>query len=117
MPKRSRRRLDLMASSVASKASHTAQLARIRRRIDRLDGRLLRLLNDRASLALEIGRIKDKQKWPIYDALREAFVLKHVKETNPGPLSAHAVKHIFQAVLCECRRRQRGSRRRSASRK
>ncbi len=103
-----------MASSVASKASHTAQLARIRRRIDRLDGRLLRLLNHRASLALEIGRIKDKQKWPVYDASREAFVLKHVKETNPGPLSVHAVEHIFQAILCECRRRQR-SRRRSAS--
>jgi chorismate mutase len=93
------------------------KLSRIRRRIDRLDERLLKILNDRARLALEIGRIKDKQKWPVFDAKREAFALRHVMRANGGPLSPSAVRHVFQAVLCECRRRQRKQRRKKTDRR
>lgn len=84
-----------------------AALSQIRKQIDRLDERLLRLLNQRARMALKIGRIKDRRKWPVFDANREDFVLRHVVQKNAGPLSARAAKHIFQAILCECRRRQR----------
>ena len=83
-----------------------ARLSSVRRRIDQLDGRLLRELNERASLALEIGRIKKRKKWPVFDARREAFVLRHVMTANRGPLSASAVRHVFQAILSECRRRE-----------
>ena len=84
-----------------------AALAAIRHHIDRLDEQLLRLLNRRARLALHIGRIKHRRKWPVYDPAREASVLRHVIEVNAGPLSQAAVRHIFQAILCECRRRER----------
>ena len=83
------------------------QLSAVRRRIDRLDLQLLRLLNQRAALALVIGRIKRRRKWPVFDATREAFVLRRVSRAVRGPLSERAVRHIFQAVLCECRRRER----------
>ena len=88
------------------------KLAAVRRRIDRFDEQLLRLLNRRAQLALEIGRIKKRRKWPVFDAQREAFVLRHVLRNNRGPLSAAAVRHVFQAILCECRRREGKSRKR-----
>lgn len=91
-----------------------ARLAQVRRQIDRLDQALLRLLNRRARLALEIGRIKKRSKWPVYDAAREAFVLRRVQHANAGPLSAGAVQHVFQAILSECRRRERGAKRRRA---
>ena len=84
----------------------TPKLSAVRRRIDRLDEELLRVLNERAKLALLIGRIKKRRKWPVFDDAREAFVLRHVDSANRGPLSARAVQHIFQAILCECRRRQ-----------
>ena len=84
-----------------------APLAEVRRRIDRLDLQLLGLLTHRACLALEIGRIKRRKKWPLFDARREAFVLSHVMAANRGPLSARAVRHVFQAILSECRRRER----------
>ena len=84
-----------------------ASLAAVRRRIDRLDLQLLRLLNQRAALALEIGRIKRRKRWPAFDAAREAFVLRQVMRANRGPLSHRAVQQIFQAVLTQCRRRQR----------
>ena len=103
------------SAAQAADGRHHAELGRVRRRIDSLDEKLLKLVNDRAALALAIGRIKDKQKWPIFDAKRELFVLKHVMEKNGGPLSTHAVRHIFQAILCECRRRQRARRQLSRS--
>ena len=84
-----------------------SQLPAVRRRIDHLDEQLLRLLNQRARLALEIGRIKKRRKWPVFDAWREAIVLRHVLSANRGPLSARAIRHVFQAILCECRRRER----------
>jgi chorismate mutase len=83
------------------------RLATVRRRIDRLDAQLLRLLNQRATLALVIGRIKKRKKWPVYDARREAFVLGHVARANRGPLSDAAVRQVFQAILRQCRRRER----------
>lgn len=82
------------------------KLATVRRRIDRLDEELLWLINERAKLALVIGRIKKRRKWPVFDAGREAFVLRHMMDANRGPLSSSAVQHVFQAILCECRRRQ-----------
>ena len=91
----------------------TGTLASVRRRIDGLDIALLRLINQRARLALEIGRIKKRRKWPVFDGRREAFVLRHVTRANRGPLSTRAVRHVFQAILCECRRRERDRKRRS----
>ena len=87
-------------------AGGTARLSAVRRRIDQLDVRLLRELNERAALALQIGRIKKRKKWPVFDARREGFVLRHVIAANRGPLSANAVRHVFRAILSECRRRE-----------
>ncbi len=84
-----------------------SKLTSVRQRIDALDLRLLRLVNQRARLALEIGRIKQRKKRPVLDARREAFVLRHVRAANRGPLSANAARHIFTAILSECRRRER----------
>ena len=82
------------------------RLAAVRQRIDRLDERLLRLLNERARLALQIGRIKHQTKWPVFDPAREAFVLRHVARANRGPLSSAAIRRVFQAILTQCRRRE-----------
>ncbi|TPW01653.1 MAG: chorismate mutase, type II [Alphaproteobacteria bacterium] len=90
----------------------SASLLSVRRRIDRLDAQLLRLVNRRAAFALLIGRIKRRRKWPVFDAPREAFVLRHITRANRGPLSARAVARVFQAVLRECRRRERTSKKR-----
>ena len=86
-----------------------AKLASVRKRIDRLDRQLLRLLNQRASLALVIGRIKKRRKWPVFDPAREAFVLRRVVQANRGPLSAAAVQQLFRTILTQCRRRERKS--------
>jgi len=76
----------------------------LRRQIDRIDLQLLRLLNRRASAALRIGRIKKKQRLPVYDGKREQAVLGRMVRGNSGPLPSASVKAIFREIL----RRNRG---------
>ena len=85
-------------------------LQQLRQQIDRLDERLLALLSERAALAIKIGHLKRRKKWPLYDARREAFVLQHVERLNQGPLSGYAVRQMFQSILSQCRRRERTGR-------
>lgn len=78
-----------------------------RRRIDDIDEQLVKLLNVRASLALEIGRIKHANAVPIYQPGREAEVLAHVRAMNPGPLDENAVTRLFERIIDEARRLER----------
>ncbi len=74
-------------------------LPSLRKQIDRVDRRLLRLLNDRATLALRVGRLKKTQKLPVFDGQREQVVLRRLARANRGPLSTHAIRTIFSAIL------------------
>lgn len=59
-----------------------AQLAPLREKIDRLDRDLIELLNQRAEVVVEIGRIKRDTGGPIYAPDREQRVLERVRELN-----------------------------------
>ena len=79
----------------------------LRKRIDRLDEMLVRLLNARAACALEIGRVKQTLGMAVYQPSREADVLTHVQQINPGPLDDGAVRRLFERVIDEARRLER----------
>ncbi len=79
----------------------------LRKRIDGLDDALVRLLNARAACALEIGRVKKELGLPIYQPSREAEVLGHVQDINPGPLDDGAVRRLFERIIDEARRLER----------
>lgn len=74
-----------------------------RRRIDRLDARLVRLLNERAACAQAIAREKRRRGLEVPDPAREAQVLERVCRLNEGPLSDGALERIFRAVIAEMR--------------
>ena len=76
-----------------------SELERLRGEIDRLDERLLGLINDRARLARDIGTLKVGQA---YRPEREAQVLTRLKESNPGPLSGETVAFLFREVMSAC---------------
>ena len=65
---------------------------------------MVRLLNERAQLALNIGKEKRKQGLPMQSTEREQNVLANVESTNAGPLNNLAMRNIFQAIIDECRR-------------
>lgn len=79
----------------------------IRREIDRLDGELLEIFNQRAALALEIGKIKKVREMPVYDPEREKRIFKRMQESNPGPLDNGAIVRLFERVIDESRRLER----------
>ncbi len=82
-------------------------LDELRRQIDALDGQLVALLNQRASYALEIGRLKDAAGLPVYQPSREAEVLTNVRRQNAGPLDAAAMTRLFERIIDEARRLER----------
>jgi len=73
----------------------------LRDRIDAIDQQLLQLMNQRASLAREIGELKGDA--PIYRPDREAQVITRLRAANPGPLPADAIGHLFIELISACR--------------
>jgi chorismate mutase len=84
-----------------------AGLARIRRNIDEVDAVLVKLLNQRAKWALEIGELKKQEGVPVYQPEREAEVMEHVNTVNRGPLSRAAMQRLFERIVDESRRLER----------
>ena len=64
----------------------------IRKRIDALDQRLVKLLSARARLAQRVGKVK---AGAAYRPEREAQVLRGILKSNPGPLSGVALARLF----------------------
>lgn len=78
----------------------------LRERVDEIDEQLVRLLNERASCALAIGRLKKAGGLPMYQPDREAEVLRHVRAVSAagaGPLGADAIARLFERIIDEAR--------------
>ena len=85
-----------------------ATLDELRDDIDRVDEVLVRLLNERARVACEIGRIKKEQGIEVYQPEREKQVLAHVRSiAAEGPLGAEAIARLFERIIDEARRLER----------
>lgn len=82
-------------------------IAQIRERIDALDNDLLRIFNERASLALKIGEFKKDLGIPVYDPEREKRIFDRMKAANTGPLDDSAIVRLFERVIDESRSLER----------
>jgi chorismate mutase/prephenate dehydratase len=71
----------------------------LRKKIDRLDTRLVELLNQRLSLAADIGRLKRSKDGRIFVAEREDRVLHKVCGQNQGPMKDAALRAIYREVM------------------
>ena len=79
----------------------------IRKNINQLDDELLRIFNQRAALALEIGKVKEQLDLPIYDPKREKLIFDRIQEKNRGPLDNSAIIRLFERVIDESRSLER----------
>src|SRR5437763_9847070 len=76
----------------------------LRNDIDRVDEVLVRLLNERARVACEIGRLKKEMGIEVYQPEREKEVLAHVRSVAAeGPLGADAIARLFERIIDEAR--------------
>ena len=78
-----------------------------RLRIDRIDGGLLELLNERSRAANVIGLLKKRLGLPVYVPTREEEVIGLVLEANGGPLPDASVKRLFERIIDETRSLER----------
>src|SRR3954470_16162459 len=83
-------------------------LAELRDDIDRVDEVLVRLLNERARVACEIGQLKKQLGAEVYQPEREKQVLAHVRGiAAEGPLGPDAIARLFERIIDEARSLER----------
>jgi chorismate mutase/prephenate dehydratase len=85
-------------------ADETAELRRLRRKIDALDRRIVSMLNERAELGRDVGREKVAAgRRAIRDAEREREVLLRVTMANTGPMPQADLLAIYRRLMAVTR--------------
>lgn len=74
-------------------------LLNLRRKIDNLDKRIVTLLNKRASIARDIGKLKKQGRKGVYVPDREVEIYSNVLIYNKGPLPDKAMKAIYREIM------------------
>src|SRR5438552_6390542 len=74
-------------------------LDKLRKQIDALDARLVELLNERARVVVEIGKLKQQNNSPVYAPDREKAVLERVRELNRGPLPDRCLEAVYRELM------------------
>jgi chorismate mutase/prephenate dehydratase len=98
------------ATTALSPARAAATLKHLRTQIDKLDIQILRLINERAGLAADIGRVKNDHGSEVFSPAREEEVLKHVLEAHEkgkGPLDTETVRAVFRELMSGSRALQK----------
>lgn len=99
------RKLESGTNTLSPKSAAT--LRSLRSHIDRLDLQILKLINERAGLAAEIGKIKNDHGSEVFSPAREEEVLQNVIEASKGPLGEETVRAIFREIMSGSRALQK----------
>src|SRR5262245_8480993 len=90
-----------VALTSASGPQADPPLAAERAKIDAVDRRLVALLNERATLVRDVGRIKHQAGAAVNDPARVADVLRRVTGANRGPLPNEHLQRIYEVIVRE----------------
>jgi len=74
-------------------------LKKLRKKIDAIDKNITGLLNSRARITLEVGKIKQKKGSGVYSPDRERQILNNLSLINKGPLSQAALEAIYREIM------------------
>ncbi len=82
------------------------KLHKVRSRIDGIDDQILELLNERATCAKEVAKLKidtaEREPTAFYQPDRESLMLSRLREVNEGPLSNAQVEQLFNEIISCC---------------
>ena len=88
-------------------AETAAALAPMRDRINAIDREIVSLLNERALLALEIGKVKQATgRRTVRDAAREAEVIERVTSASAGLFPEPELVALYRKLIASMRRVQ-----------
>jgi len=74
-------------------------IKRLRQDIDAVDDRLLEFLNLRASLVIEVGRLKSAKKDDFHVPSREREIYDRLTGENPGPFPNEGLRSVFREII------------------
>jgi len=74
-------------------------LDELRKKIDKIDNQLVKLLNERARIVIEIGTVKSKSGKPVYAPDREKEVFERITKVNKGPLPDKCLTAIWRELM------------------
>jgi chorismate mutase/prephenate dehydratase len=94
-------------NSVATANRAAASLRTLRTQIDKLDLQIVKLVNERARHAAEIGKIKNDHGNEVFSPAREEEVFQNVLESNKGPLDNGTIRAIFREIMSGSRALQK----------
>jgi chorismate mutase/prephenate dehydratase len=75
----------------------------LRNKMKSKDREIVRLLNERAQLSVQIGKVKGEGGMLVYDPAQEAKVHDYLQELNSGALPPKALTAIFREVISASR--------------
>ncbi|WP_368503528.1 bifunctional 3-deoxy-7-phosphoheptulonate synthase/chorismate mutase [Alkalihalophilus sp. As8PL] len=75
------------------------QLDTLRSELDEVNLKLLELINERARVVQEIGKVKGKQGVNRFDPVRERSMLDHIAAHNEGPFETSTLQHLFKQIF------------------
>ena len=85
----------------AAREATQRALAPLRDQIDKVDQQLIELLNQRARVVVEVGRVKREagEAIPIYAPDREQAVMQKIRQANQGPLTDACIEAIWRELM------------------
>ncbi|HEX2970704.1 MAG TPA: prephenate dehydratase [Tepidisphaeraceae bacterium] len=88
-----------MSGASSNEQGGRPALDQLRAQIDVLDGQIIDLLNARARVVVEVGKLKQQNKSPIYAPDREKEVIERVRRLNKGPLPDRCVEAVWRELM------------------
>ena len=79
----------------------------LREKMKERDKEIVRLLNERAQVSVQIGKVKGEGGMQVYDPSQEAKVHGYLQELKSGPLPQKALTTIFREIISASRDLQR----------
>lgn len=80
-------------------ANKLPSLDDLRVQIDALDDQIVNLLNQRANVVVQVGKVKQASGTPIYAPDREKAVLERIRRKNHGPLPDGCLEAVYRELM------------------
>ena len=74
-------------------------LSKFRKRIDRVDDQIVKLLKRRLRYVQQVGELKAQNGDKVYDPRREREILARLCGRNPGALTSRELRTIYLRIL------------------
>jgi chorismate mutase/prephenate dehydratase len=91
------------SSRAAPSPDGAVKLEALRQRIDEIDSNILRELNERARVVLEVGALKRATGAPIYAPEREQQIVERLARENEGPFPEEGLAPVFREIVSATR--------------